>query len=99
MMAWGRSFYLQSADYLGAVTDALMAGAFPLPWAEIVTSELGRPPAPSTLSELLLQVPMHSHYHRGQINSRLRAVGGEPPKVDYVFWVWMARPPAEWDAG
>jgi|SRR6185369_15280566 len=97
LMAWGRTFYPSCADYLEGMTDDSLAQLFPLPWAGIVTKELGRPPEPSTLGELMLQVPLHSHYHRGQINSRLRATGGEPPKVDYVAWVWLGRPAAEWE--
>jgi len=46
----------------------------------------------------MLQVPLHSQYHRGQINARLRAVGGEPPRVDYIVWVWLGRPGAHWES-
>ena len=27
---------------------------------------------------------------------RLREVGGTPPLVDYIAWVWFSRPDAPW---
>ena len=98
LIEWGHSFYPQCADYLNGMSDERLAQMFELPWTEIVAKELGQMPAPSTLGELMLQVPLHSHYHRGQINSRLRAAGGEPPRVDYVVWIWMGRPEPDWQA-
>jgi uncharacterized damage-inducible protein DinB len=94
---WGRSFYSQFVDYLPRVSDEDLVQKFSMPWTEIVTKELGQTPAPITLGESMLQVPMHSHYHRGQINLLLRAAGGEPPKVDYVAWMWLGQPQAEWE--
>jgi len=41
-------------------------------------------------------VALHSLYHRGQVNARLREVGGTPPLVDYIAWLWFGRPAAEW---
>ena len=97
LIVWGRSFYPVIFDYLEAVTDERLATPFQMPWTDIVAKELGRVPEQSTLAEMMLQVPMHSHYHRGQINKRLREAGGEPPKVDYVVWVWLGRPRANWE--
>ena len=42
----------------------------------------------------MLQVALHSMYHRGQINARLRDFGGNPPLVDFIAWVWLGRPAA-----
>lgn len=63
-----------------------------LPWA---TSFAGgaRPAPPPTLAETAVQVAMHSAYHRGQVNTRLRELGGVPPTVDFVVWIWEGRPP------
>jgi uncharacterized damage-inducible protein DinB len=41
---------------------------------------------------------MHSTYHRGQVNARLRELGIEPPLTDYIAWIWFGRPEAEWPA-
>ena len=44
-----------------------------------------------------LQVVTHTTHHRGQVMTRLRELGGAPPVVDYVIWVWSGSPIAEWD--
>jgi uncharacterized damage-inducible protein DinB len=44
----------------------------------------------------MFQVTSHSTHHRGQVNARLRALGGEPPLVDYIAWVWFGKPAADW---
>ena len=54
------------------------------------------PKKAQAIAESMLQVALHSQYHRGQINARLRALGGEPPRVDYIIWLWLGRPPADW---
>jgi uncharacterized damage-inducible protein DinB len=38
----------------------------------------------------------HTAYHRGQVNTRLRELGGDPPLVDFIAWIWMGKPGAEW---
>jgi uncharacterized damage-inducible protein DinB len=61
-----------------------------------VTLKKRREPAPITLGETLLQVVNHSTYHRGQINSRLRELGGTPPMTDFIAWVGLGKSGAEW---
>src|SRR5580765_6825339 len=81
---WGRSYYGEIFAHLEGLSDEEIAEPMQMPWAEIVTKQLGRAPASIILSQTMLQVPLHSLYHRGQINARLREVGGEPPTVDYI---------------
>jgi uncharacterized damage-inducible protein DinB len=66
-----------------------------LPWAELIEKQIGRRPAPITIAESMQQVALHSLYHRGQVNVRLREVGGEPPTVDFNVWIWLERPRAK----
>lgn len=40
----------------------------------------------NTIFEMLFQVINHSTYHRGQINSLLKAKGIEPILTDYIFY-------------
>ena len=54
------------------------------------------PPA-VTLGDTAWQVFSHSTYHRGQMATRIRELGGEPPAVDYIYWAWTRRPAAAWD--
>ncbi len=51
---------------------------------------------PATWPESVLQVAMHTVYHRGQVARRLRELGAEPPLSDFIAWVWMDRPEADW---
>ena len=96
VMLWGRSYYRELFAHLEMVTDEQFTSTMDLPWTEIVEKELGRMPESLTVGETMLQVPLHSLYHRGQVNARLREVGGEPPRVDYITWMWLGRPAPEW---
>jgi len=94
---WARSYYEEIFSHLEGLSDEEISEPMQLPWAELVTAQLGRSPASITIGETMLQVPLHSLYHRGQINARLREVGGEPPTVDYIVWMWLEKPAANWD--
>ena len=96
LMHWARSYYGDALAYVEALTDATAREAMPVAWAQMVEQMLGRAPATTTLGETVLQVALHSLYHRGQVNARLREVGGTPPLVDYIAWVWFGRPAAAW---
>ena len=47
------------------------------------------------VSEALLQVCLHSQGHRAQCAARLRSLGGEPPRTDYILWA-ADRPSPNW---
>lgn len=96
MMEWAKSYYPEARSEIDGWTDGHLATPQKLPWASMVEKQIGRPPSASVVGELAMQVPMHSQYHRGQVNARLREVGGEPPLVDYIAWVWLGKPEAAW---
>jgi len=96
LMHWGRTYYGEALEHLGLVSEQRLSEPMPLEWASMVERVLGSAPEPTTVGDTVLQVALHSLYHRGQINSRLREVGGEPPLVDYIAWVWMGRPAPGW---
>jgi uncharacterized damage-inducible protein DinB len=79
-----------------AATDAA-ALATPL---VVPHSEQLAPPGGSithaTVAETVLQVWSHTAHHRGQIAMQIRQLGGEPPLVDYVVWIWLGRPAPAW---
>jgi uncharacterized damage-inducible protein DinB len=52
------------------------------------------PPLRITRAEALMQMAMHSQWHRGQNAARLRELGAEPPTVDLIVWWWKGRPSA-----
>lgn len=38
---------------------------------------------------------MHTTYHRGQLNTKIRELGGEPPLTDFIYWVGLDKPKAD----
>jgi uncharacterized damage-inducible protein DinB len=92
LMEWGRAYYAELHAFLDQVDESRLGGEMIMPWVRHFMPDA----APTTLRETLTQAPMHSHYHRGQVNMRVRELGGEPPNVDYIMWCWRARPEAEW---
>lgn len=92
LATWGLAYHDEVAPYLAALNATSLEAKVHLPWAERLVAILGIEPADPTLRETLLQVVMHSQYHRGQVNMRLRELGIEPPLVDYVAWIWIGRP-------
>ena len=96
LIAWAQFYYLEICAHFHTLTDEVIQRPAQLPWTDIVERELGRAPEKISLAEMMLQVPLHSQYHRGQINARLRETGGEPPRVDYIVWAWIGKPRADW---
>jgi uncharacterized damage-inducible protein DinB len=41
----------------------------------------------NSVRDILTHVALHGQYHRGQINSRLRADGIEPDNIDFITFV------------
>ncbi|MEK4031392.1 DinB family protein [Pseudobacillus sp. FSL P4-0506] len=41
----------------------------------------------NSVRDILIHVALHGQYHRGQINSRLRANGMEPVNIDFITFV------------
>ncbi|HKG20508.1 MAG TPA: DinB family protein [Blastocatellia bacterium] len=96
LLQWVRTYYGEAFAMLEALNEEKISEPMIMPWAGMVEKRLGHKPDATTLGETLLQVALHSTYHRGQANARLRAVGGKAPMVDYIAWVWMGRPAAAW---
>jgi uncharacterized damage-inducible protein DinB len=96
LMRWGRTYYSEAMSHLETLNDEQVSQAMPVPWAAMVEQRLGRAPEVTSIGETAMQVALHSAYHRGQINARLRVVGVEPPLTDYIAWVWLGRPAANW---
>jgi uncharacterized damage-inducible protein DinB len=94
LLQWGRDTHGQLATTLDSPGD--LDSELKLPWSDRLVATLGRSAAPTTLGETMLQVPMHSLYHRGQVNVRLRELGGDPPLVDFIAWLWLGKPAPEW---
>jgi len=96
LMRWARAYYPLAHAFLLALSPEAMGAAVTIPWVRFMEAELGRRADPVTLGETLYQVVAHSMHHRGQVNRRIREIGGEPPLVDYLVWLWLGRPDPVW---
>jgi uncharacterized damage-inducible protein DinB len=92
---WGRRFYGDVFPYLSGLAPDAGPREVQLPWRDHLVERYGIV-RPTTWAETALQVNLHSTYHRGQVNSRLRALGAGPPLTDFIVWIWMGRPAADW---
>jgi len=96
LRAWAQPYYAEVHRFLDPVDETALTRGVTMPWVESYQAQLGRTFSTPTLGETIFQVTSHSTYHRGQVNARLREVGGEPPLVDYIAWVWFGKPEADW---
>ncbi len=93
-----RDVYAAASGYLESIAEDGMNREMVLPWSSYFAKRAGFSAQPSTLGETLLQLPSHSTYHRGQVNTRLRDLGGNPPLADFIAWVWAGKPSPSWTA-
>lgn len=96
IMGWARRFHAEAAAFLPSQTSDGLTRPMPVAWVAMVEQAIGQPPGTTTLGETVLQVALHSIHHRGQISMRVRELGGTPVLVDYIGWLWLGRPAAEW---
>ena len=92
---WARGYYPEAHAFIATLDDAAMKRPIVLQWAARIT-EIAEPGVP-TLEQTLMQVVLYTTHHRGQIVSRIRELGAHPPLTDYIAWIWLGRPAAQWD--
>lgn len=96
-LALAQAYYAELRPYLDSLAETGLPGEMRMPWANYFARRVGKEQAGSTtLGETFAQVLSHSTYHRGQVNTRLRELGAEPPLVDYIAWLWLERPATQW---
>jgi len=95
LRTWAREYYLELPAYLAGLSPADLGREVRFPWADHLVKRFGKA-QPAPWSDSLLQVALHSTYHRGQVMRRLRELGQEPPLTDFIAWIWMDRPAADW---
>jgi len=93
---WAQPWYRDARAFVEGSSDEELAGRRAMPWAAQVAEYLGRPAGETTLGETCFQLTSHTTHHRGQVGARVRELGGEPPIVDYIAWLWLERPAPEW---
>ena len=94
LRAWSTTYSDEVGRYLDGLDPLTLAQPLRMPWVAEFEKNVGQAFANPTVGETLFQVTSHSTYHRGQVNARLRELGGEPPLVDFIAWVWMGKPAA-----
>ena len=93
---WGREGHAAIRQYHEAATPTDLASVLSIPWAERLVERFGRHPESVTVEESAYQVALHTAHHRGQVAARMRELGGDPPLIDYIAWLWLGRPVAPW---
>ena len=92
---WGKDFHRKYKVFIDSLDDERMNNVVSIPWTEYLEKKIGKPPEASSLIQTIYQVVMHSTYHRGQINTKIRELGGEPPLTDFIYWIWLNKPNAD----
>ena len=92
---WAKPYYREVGEYASSVDQAKFSQPVDFPWSQLIADKFGTI-RPATLSESAWQVFSHTTYHRGQIAIRIRELGGEPPLVDFLVWVWSGKPAPLW---
>jgi uncharacterized damage-inducible protein DinB len=96
LRTWVQPYYPRVHQFLAGADESVMSRLVRMPGLEPYEQQLGITFAPTSIGETVFQVASHTTHHRAQVLSRLRALGGEPPLVDYIGWVWFGRPEPEW---
>jgi len=96
LRSWARPYYRDVMGFLDALDASRLREPLAIPWARLFRSQLGPRPDTTTLADVLLQIPLHGLHHRGQVGTRLKQLGVEPPLVDYIAWAWLGRPAPAW---
>ena len=95
---WGREAHSQIRAALADAEEAELQRELDIPWAAHVEERFGSPIRPVTLEQSVLQITLHTTHHRGQVVARLRELGGEPPLIDFIAWIWSGQPAPDWPA-
>jgi len=95
LATWAARYYPVARAFADDVDESRLDRAIEFPWSKMIKERFGEV-APTTFAESAWQVVSHTTYHRGQVATRVREIGGEPPLVDFLVWVWQGRPSPEW---
>ena len=95
IMGWARPYYAKAATLIDSLNEDALAQVVEFPWADQIAQRYGSA-GPATLRETIAQILLHTTYHRAQVATRVRELGGEPALTDYIAWIWMNRPLPEW---
>lgn len=92
---WGFDYQQKLDEFLSSPKSDEKDKVIQIPWSVFIERKTKQKVIPATLEETMLQVASHSTYHRGQINTRFRELGGEPASVDLIVWIWLGKSKAD----
>ena len=95
---WARPYYSEALIFTARLNDESLARLVPDSLIKRAEEGLGPGLTTPSIGDTALQVLTHSTYHRGQISTRLRELGCDPPLTEYFVWVWIGKPAAVWPA-
>jgi uncharacterized damage-inducible protein DinB len=95
---WAQDYYRELRTFLGTLNDTTLGAPVEFPWADELVKWFGEV-RPATIHETMIQVAMHTSHHRGQLCTMVRQLGGTPPLVDFIGWIWMGKPEPSWQSG
>lgn len=72
-------------EFIDGVDENILRRRIMIPWFKDAINGF-------SVQDALIQVTMHSHYHRAQNAVRLRELGGTPEITDYIIWVYKGMP-------
>ena len=94
---WACAYYRELPSFVDALHEPDLNRKIEFPWAEQVAKRFSSS-GPATLGQSVLQVVLHTTHHRGQVATNIREFGGKPPLMDFIAWLWMERPPPQWES-
>jgi uncharacterized damage-inducible protein DinB len=86
-----RRFYRELAAFLDGLDEARLRQRVEFPFVARIIERFGSM-VPTSVSECILQLALHTAHHRGQVMTVLRESGCEPPTIDFIVWLWTERP-------
>jgi len=96
LRTWARAYYAELPGFLESIDEAALERIITLPWAGEIVKRFGSA-HPATLGQTMLQVALHTTHHRGQLATKVRELGTDPPLMDFVAWIWMGQPAPAWE--
>ena len=92
---WARQYYAELRNALRMLEPSQLERPVTFPWADELVKWFGQART-ATMQETIQQVAVHTAHHRGQLATMIRQLGGTPPLVDFIAWIWMGKPDPAW---
>lgn len=75
----------QLLEFIDEADETILNSRVMIPWFKDAVNGF-------SVQDALIQITMHTHYHRAQNAARFRELGGTPELTDYIVWVYKGMP-------